>query len=46
MLLEFFQIRISIYVSLAVIVACIAGSVFYSMHHEQRKMAVRKETDQ
>jgi tellurite resistance protein TerC len=39
MLLEFFHVRISIFVSLAVIVACIAGSVFYSMHHERRKIA-------
>lgn len=45
MLLEFFQIRISIFISLAVIVACIAGSVFYSMHHEQRKMAVKSKTE-
>jgi tellurite resistance protein TerC len=45
MLLEFFHIRISIYISLAVILACILGSVFYSMHHEQRKIAVRKEED-
>jgi tellurite resistance protein TerC len=45
MLLEFFHIRISIFVSLAVIVACIAGSVFYSMHHELRKMAVKNKTD-
>ena len=39
MLIEIFDIRISIFVSLAVIVFCIAGSVFYSMHHERRKMA-------
>jgi tellurite resistance protein TerC len=45
MLLEFFHIRISIYISLAVILACILGSVFYSMHHEQRKIAMRKEED-
>lgn len=45
MLLEIFHIRISIFVSLGVIVACVAGSVYYSMHHEKRKMAVRKETD-
>ncbi len=45
MLLEFFHIRISIYISLVVILACILGSVFYSMHHEQRKIAIRKEED-
>ena len=39
MLIEIFDIRISIFVSLAVIIFCIAGSVFYSMHHERRKMA-------
>lgn len=32
MLIEFFHIRISIYISLAVIVACIAGSIFYSLY--------------
>ena len=45
MLVEFFHIRIGIYVSLAVILVCILGSVFYSMHHEQRKIAVRKDSD-
>ncbi len=45
MLLEFFHIRIPIFVSLGVIVACIAGSVFYSMHHEQRKIALKKEKE-
>jgi tellurite resistance protein TerC len=37
MLIEFFDIHISIYVSLGVIVICLAGSIFYSMH------ATRKE---
>jgi tellurite resistance protein TerC len=45
MLLEFFHVRISIFISLGVIVACIAGSVLYSMRHEQRKMAIRKESE-
>jgi tellurite resistance protein TerC len=45
MLLEIFHIRVSIFISLGVIVACIAGSVYYSMHHEKTKMAIRKETD-
>lgn len=44
MLIEFFHIRISIFVSLAVIVACIVGSIVYSMYHEKRKIAVRDET--
>jgi tellurite resistance protein TerC len=38
MLLEIFHIRISIFISLAVIVACLLGAVLYSMHHERRKL--------
>jgi tellurite resistance protein TerC len=45
MLLEIVHIRISIFVSLAVIVACIAGSVFYSMHHTRRKIAQKQESE-
>lgn len=45
MLIEFFEIRISIFISLAVIVACIAGSVFYSMHHERRKIALKNQQE-
>jgi tellurite resistance protein TerC len=37
MLLEFFDIRISIFVSLAVILCCLGASVFYSMHHKRQK---------
>ena len=37
MLIEFFGIHISIYVSLGVIVACIAGSVLYSIYHDKPK---------
>lgn len=37
MLLEFFDIRISIFVSLAVILLCLGASVFYSMHHKRQK---------
>jgi tellurite resistance protein TerC len=40
MLLEMFHIRISIYISLAVIVICLAASILYSKHHERRQ-AVR-----
>ena len=45
MLLEFFHVQISIFISLGVIVACILGSVVYSMRHEQRKIATRKESE-
>lgn len=44
MLIEFFHIRISIFVSLGVILACIVGSIVYSMYHGKRKIAVRDET--
>jgi tellurite resistance protein TerC len=37
MLIEFFDIHISIYISLGVIVTCITGSVVYSMYHEKPK---------
>jgi tellurite resistance protein TerC len=37
MLIEFFGIHISIYISLGVIVACIAGSVVYSIYHNKPK---------
>lgn len=37
MLLEILNVKIHITISLAVIVACILGSIFYSMHHERRK---------
>ena len=37
MLIEFFGIHISIYISLGVIVACIAGSVVYSIYHIKPK---------
>lgn len=43
MLIEYFDIRISIFVSLAVIVACIAGSILYSMYHGKRKIATKQE---
>jgi tellurite resistance protein TerC len=43
MLIEYFDIRISIFVSLGVIVACIAGSVLYSIYHGKRKMATKEE---
>lgn len=37
MLLEIVHVKIHITVSLGVIVACIVGSILYSMHHERRK---------
>lgn len=43
MLIEYFDIRISIFVSLAVIVACIAGSILYSVYHGKRKIATKQE---
>ncbi len=45
MLLEFFGIRISIFVSLAVIVACLLGSVLYSIRHK-RKLALKARIDE
>ncbi|MFN5476155.1 MAG: TerC/Alx family metal homeostasis membrane protein [Sphingobacteriales bacterium] len=43
MLIEYFDIRISIFVSLGVIVACIAGSILYSIYHGKRKIATKDE---
>jgi tellurite resistance protein TerC len=43
MLIEYFDIRISIFISLGVIVACIAGSILYSMYHGKRKIALKEE---
>jgi tellurite resistance protein TerC len=43
MLIEYFDIRISIFVSLGVIVACIAGSILYSIYHGKRKIATKQE---
>ena len=45
MLIEYFDIHISIYVSLAVIVLCLAGSIFYSMH-AARKGVPKPITDE
>lgn len=36
MLIEYFDIRISIYISLGVIVLCLAGSIFYSMFAKRK----------
>jgi tellurite resistance protein TerC len=38
MLIEFFNIHISIYISLLVIVACLAGSIFYSIYHQRKNL--------
>ena len=43
MLIEYFDIRISIFVSLGVIVACIAGSILYSIYYGKRKIATKEE---
>jgi tellurite resistance protein TerC len=40
MLVEYWDIHISIFVSLAVILLCLTGSIVYSIHHK-RKMASR-----
>jgi tellurite resistance protein TerC len=37
MLLEYFDIRINIFISLAVIVCCLASSIMYSIHHRRQK---------
>lgn len=36
MLIEFFDIHISIYISLAVIVVCLAASILYSIYHNRK----------
>ena len=36
MLIEFFEIYISIYISLAVIVICLAGAIWYSIYRDKR----------
>jgi len=43
MMIELFGIHISIYVSLGVIIACIAGSVLYSIYHDKPKAISNKE---
>jgi tellurite resistance protein TerC len=43
MLIEYFDIHISIYISLAVIILCLGGSILYSMHASRK--GVPKEVD-
>jgi tellurite resistance protein TerC len=43
MLIEFFDIHISIYISLAVIVLCLGGSIFYSMYASRRGVPEKME---
>jgi tellurite resistance protein TerC len=38
MLIEFFNIHISIYISLAVIVACLGGSILYSIYNQRKNL--------
>src|SRR5690606_21899539 len=45
MLLEIFDIRINIFISLIVIVVCLAGSVLYSISHNRRKAVKAKFED-
>jgi TerC family integral membrane protein len=42
MIIEMFNVHISIFISLGVIIICLATSIFYSQHH-QRKTAVRQD---
>jgi tellurite resistance protein TerC len=44
MLLEYWEIKISIYISLLVILVCLLGSVVYSIGH-QRIRASKAKTD-
>ena len=39
MLVEIFHIVLPVYISLLVIVACLAGSIFYSMYQNRKKAA-------
>jgi tellurite resistance protein TerC len=43
MLIEYFDIRISIFVSLAIIVVCLSGSILYSIYHKRKNTP--KEVD-
>ncbi len=45
MLIEFFDIRISIYISLIVIVICLAVSIWYSAYHDKKKTVHDKDQD-
>jgi tellurite resistance protein TerC len=40
MIIEMFNIHISIFISLGVIVVCLAASIFYSQHHQRKKIQV------
>lgn len=42
MLLEIVHIKIHISISLAVVVSCIAGSIFYSLYHERKKATLNR----
>lgn len=43
MLIEYFDIRISIYISLGVIVACLGGSILYSMYASRKGVPAEVE---
>lgn len=45
MLIEYFGIKISIFVSLGVIVLCLAGSILYSIRHNRKKVVRSKTGD-
>lgn len=45
MLIEYFNIHISIYISLGVIVACLAASIIYSVYHKREMPSPPKHPD-
>lgn len=38
MLIEFFDIHISIFISLVIIIACLSGSIIYSIYHQRKNL--------
>ncbi|HEX5026840.1 MAG TPA: TerC/Alx family metal homeostasis membrane protein [Agriterribacter sp.] len=46
MLIEYFDIRISIYISLIVIVICLAASIWYSAYHDKKKTLYDKNQEE
>lgn len=43
MIIEMFNVHISIFISLGVIIVCLATSIFYSQHHQRKKSLQRDE---
>ena len=46
MLIEYWEIKISIYISLIVILVCLAGSVVYSIGHQRIRASRRRNAEQ